>query len=1714
MNPTIARQNPGVLPIVCKVLLEDLRDISRRVKSFADMPSENPLSGRLERFQKVADFVGFGGLVAYIVALYELALALETAGPNIPPTVLAGRVRALHEAIGTLGHGLRRLVEGHALPYRELNLGLRELKILIGDMAATVGVVYPSFELENPLPATDSGHQTQFKEGLKNVFGESSSPSAAKVFDLLNSLPPAGMKTALVIVGETLAIIKEMSLPETVAVPFMSAMHAYVNQQVSLAELMTTLLNEMEELVKGSAASNETYRSFAIRMGASVPLRGDPHVYKQYMDALTKFEAFWSKAAAADNVAIVAKHTASFARGAAVLNNPMFTKLAAGLNDATQAALSTSGPTYEFWVNGAIALLQMRAAVDTNNLADSNEEQHLADIVSEMLIGNRGISTTLPKSDYLTSLNEPVAIASVFQQIAEKAGEAEALIVEVLHKQSAHGTKGSPAALATTIGTKIAHLLEPVQGVLAFMGLPTAARAVQHITQQAKDEMSWEYDESAQVLFEALVALSLYATRIMVNDPQDMVEAVVLNNNQDGEDDYIVADTEVVAPEVEEPSRVRQEEAPTTPSAPVKASAGSLFIDLPTDEELLSVFLIEGLELTQEARHALADVVRTDNHAYREALLVVRRVFHTLKGSGRTVGLEQFGMAAESCQYALDSWTRDGIRFTGQDSTQTILEDFIQESLHQFEAWLHLMMETGFLKGQVSDLEHCIENARSITVSESAQNVAPVFEEILDFTVPLVEEGASQSAAEALALVAEEANTSVKLTADESLEFSIEPHVEVPLDATDLALVDLVAPFDESDCLVAAADELLAALKLAYKAETNNIDFAAQKELLNVFLSEALDNMSTIEGLMESLLTGSVSAEALEDLSRVVHGLKGALRTVGAQKEAALLHSLEDDLGLASPAVMDSERLGSYQYAFDLVSQQVSNIEARLNGSVPFEATEETGGVLATPESKSAAEDTNPFGIELTSLFDESTEQQDVEVPGNDVQDGLDQLSKVFNDLGNDKEPEIIESVPLNSDLDSEPPEHSEPNVVTIDEPPAIIVMEPPVYEMDASAAIEPAQASVDDTRPDGEQSVVKVPGIPEVIPSAVPYIVAPAIEAKAPEVMAPSVIPIAKAPTSAIRPTVAPGRGEQIRVPSGTLEQFGQKVGEGVVLQSRAQDELSDAWRGLRELASNVERLKELMKGLSLQAEIRMEAGTRVNSDTGFDALEMDRFSSLQELARLMAESIEDIQGSESTVSAALARLGETEFKKGTLSSELQREASNLMVVSFSSRRAKMQSTVRLAANDIQKQVEVEFIGDVELPGAVMAKLSPAIDHILRNAVAHGIELPAARRQARKPVTGKLTVKVSSTTEKTVIVISDDGAGINKDVVLAKAREKGLATNREYDEQDIYGFLFMNGFTTMAKASELAGRGVGLDAVKATLQEIGGEIFIRSTPGDGTEFRLEAPMDISSLSVVPVAADGFTCMIPSSLVERIVPLSAHEAAAGVEKGYIELEGKRFRYLRMGWLTAESSQPSRRTNVQLLLCGSEAGAPTAVEVDEIGAYRKVVVRPLGRHISGISGLIAGTTLADGSVALITNPLRMKVIGKDSAIKDSRPAVPLVMVVDDSSTVRLYTSKFLRREGYDVVEAKDGIEALDILRTAQPDIFLLDVEMPRMGGFELVSALREAPRFNSCPVVMITSRTSQKHRDHAARLGVQDYIGKPFEEQELLSVLNRYLKSAV
>jgi chemosensory pili system protein ChpA (sensor histidine kinase/response regulator) len=600
------------------------------------------------------------------------------------------------------------------------------------------------------------------------------------------------------------------------------------------------------------------------------------------------------------------------------------------------------------------------------------------------------------------------------------------------------------------------------------------------------------------------------------------------------------------------------------------------------------------------------------------------------------------------------------------------------------------------------------------------------------------------------------------------------------------------------------------------------------------------------------------------------------------------------------------------------------------------------------------------------------------------------------------------------------------------------------------------------------------------------------------------------------------------VRVRASLLDRLVNQAGEVSITRARMDADVRQLQGWLAELTESLDRMRRQLRDIELQAETqissRMEAA-KVAAQT-FDPLEMDRFTRFQELTRFMAESVNDVATLHRSLQRTLQSTEDELAAQARLTRELQDDLLRTRMVEFESMADRLYRTVRQAAKDAGKQVRLDIEGGaIEIDRGVLERMGGSFEHLLRNAVAHGIEAPRQREQAGKDAGGRITIAVAQAGNEVALEFADDGAGLDLQRIRRRGVELGLvAPEQPASDAELAQLIFSPGFSTAQSVTELAGRGVGLDVVRSEVNAMGGRIETVSSAAQGTRFRLLLPLTTAVTQVVMLRCGELQVAVPSTLVEVVRRVTSTDLERAYGEGTIEHGGETVPFFWLAALLQAGTRGGADGRAQAVVVIRSAAQRVAVHVDEVVGNQEVVVKNVGPQLARLPGLAGVTLLPSGAVALIYNPVALASVYGEQARALARSGVPvagieaaaaepthapLVMVVDDSLTVRRVTQRLLVREGYRVALAKDGLDALEQLGTERPVVLLSDIEMPRMDGFDLVRNVRADPRLADLPVVMITSRIAQKHRDYAAELGVQHYLGKPYSEDELLSLVAQY-----
>lgn len=595
------------------------------------------------------------------------------------------------------------------------------------------------------------------------------------------------------------------------------------------------------------------------------------------------------------------------------------------------------------------------------------------------------------------------------------------------------------------------------------------------------------------------------------------------------------------------------------------------------------------------------------------------------------------------------------------------------------------------------------------------------------------------------------------------------------------------------------------------------------------------------------------------------------------------------------------------------------------------------------------------------------------------------------------------------------------------------------------------------------------------------------------------------------------------VRVRSEVLDKLVNEAGEVSIARSRLDNSVVGLRSVMNELAENVNRLRSYVRELEMQGEMRIQASSEASEQTNpdFDPLEFDRFTRFQELTRMMAESVNDVGTVQANATRAIEDAVGDLGRQGQTLRQLQHNLMGIRMVQFGTVNDRLYRVVRQAAKSLGKRVSLDIRGaTVQLDRGVLEKMVAPLEHLLRNAVSHGIEEPEQRLASGKRETGDIRITVAQDGNEIVIILSDDGGGLN----LTRIRERGIERSL-ISEQDspsksrLSDLIFMPGFSTAKGVDQISGRGVGMDVVRSEVALLSGRVQVESDEGQGTRFVVHLPLTMAIEQVMLISVGKRNYAVPSANVEQVLQLDPERLASAYAERVVLWQDERVPLYSCGSLVHAEGHKMLAQHLSPVMILRSGGRRVAVHADEVSKSQEVMVKNVGLQVAKVNGVAGATLMGNGEVVLILNlgqlAAQMTESEQDEAMRAGlaaglADAPPTVMVVDDSVTVRKVTQRFLVRESFDVLLAKDGVDALRQLEERIPDVMLVDVEMPRMDGFDLTRALRRDPRFRAIPILMITSRTADKHRNFAISLGVNEYLGKPYDETKLLAMVQDYV----
>ncbi|MCK9238142.1 MAG: Hpt domain-containing protein [Thiopseudomonas sp.] len=1182
------------------------------------------------------------------------------------------------------------------------------------------------------------------------------------------------------------------------------------------------------------------------------------------------------------------------------------------------------------------------------------------------------------------------------------------------------------------------------------------------------------------------------AATVKVHAQPEIIQSLMLLLEQqlESDDSLLVADLEPIADAVETAQTEPQEPIAESEPAPIAEPTAASVEYSEFDEEMAEIFLEEAMDLLESANKALEKWLQdTGNSTIMAALM---RDLHTLKGGARMAEIKPIGDLAHELEFV----------YEGLLEGRLAINDDIAKLLHLAHDELAVQLEA---------LQEQLPLQMPLAVIESLKNLRNGIG--LESSKPSAEDELDAEAEKPLDDAARDLDAALDLEPD--LDYDPQPQVQEQTPA---------------DAVLSSTGQ-------------DAVDFERDPELVEIFLEEGFEIIESVTASMQKWLENPENLVEVEALQRDLHTLKGGARMAEISEIGDLAHELEflyedfnegklktndniiallhrchDRLANMLEDVRDNKPLSAGQLLIEQIRLLRENPDADLQSLSSTSAEKST----VTPASSETVD------ADLLEVFvvdaKEHLQQLTASIEKVATADPAERMSAIAQSLA------VLTSLKSGAQLAQLPEvgqhcsqlEHS---LSRCDENQSSIA--------EAQQGVQHLTEEI--TRLDALLTRLapqkKLPVKPEKIQLMQQTIAAISAEEQqyVDDVIAKALPFVRKAQQDAEQLATQRTTQEQVRVPAELLEQLVNLAGETSIFRARVEQQVSDFAFTLSDMEATLDRVRDQLRRLDTETQAQIisrhqdEAGQEGYED--FDPLEMDQYSHLQQLSRSLFESASDLLDLKETLVSKTRDAETLLLQQSRVNTELQEGLMRTRMVPFERMLPRLRRIVRQVADELGKQVELKVANaEGEMDRSVLERMVAPLEHMLRNAIGHGIETAEVRAAAGKPAKGTIRLELSREGADILLVMSDDGTGINLAAVRKKAIERGLMTaDSSLTDQEVMQFILKSGFSTAAKITQVSGRGVGMDVVASEIKQIGGSISIESATGLGTRFVIRLPFTVSVNRALMVLTGDDLYAVPLNVIEGIVRVSPYELEAlyeqartdGVPPQY-EYAGQNYELRYIGELLVNGQQPKlvgQALPLPVILVRSEDHA-IAVQVDALAGSREIVVKSLGPQFSSVYGISGATILGDGRVVVIVDLMATirnlyarssasLMLDAQNAEEKLRQKQLLVMIVDDSVTVRKVTSRLLERHGMAVMTAKDGMDAITQLQDRKPDVMLLDIEMPRMDGFEVATLVRHDQQFKDLPIIMITSRTGEKHRERAVAIGVNEYLGKPYQEAELL-----------
>jgi chemosensory pili system protein ChpA (sensor histidine kinase/response regulator) len=1490
--------------------------------------------------------------------------------------------------------------------------------------------------------------------------------------------------------------------------------------------------------------------------------RIDPQALKAAKDALAETKSGWDRVSSETDVKLEQSFNqalATLAGASDQLGAPALAQLLRELGRAASDSIA-SGRSDQFSMEMATAMLFVEHGLDQVRQLPADFEEH-AEVVGARLLALAAGETPPDAPQWQGDLSRQIQQG---QTVAVLAGEMKTglrQVEKVLDDYYADASR-RPAL------TQIDPVLHQLQGALAILDQDQAMRAAQHVKEAvralAAAEGTPEHDAGAlQNIAQNVGALGFFIdmlaqnfdaakNRFTFDQLEGMFREVPFEKMASGDTPFDVE------PEAQQAAAPAPAEA-APPAAPMAQGEAAI------EAELLEIFISEAQEVLAFVASTLPAAIAEPSN--QETLTMLRRSFHTLKGSGRMVGLNAFADGGAAMEKVMNAWLSES-RAASPD-----LLALLQFAAADMAAWVDELASSG---ASVRSSEALVAAAAAVQgggafalpgaaqQQEQQQHQEPEQEqepEVIDMTLPAEPDEPDEPFG--LVEPAPESAAELSAASGQVIEFPGTARHSVPAEDNIRRFGDLEIPLPLYNIYLAETDELMRVLTQ---------DFGEWRHERRPVSPAALKASHTLAGT-----SATVGFKALRE---VAYALEMALLTLVGS--APQLDDAQRDL---LDVTLESCRQMLQRFALgelppaqpDLVAQLV---ELREQLGTLVDASDRFGDALYLEPEAGEHRPADPAIEAVDHLFDPGFDDSfDEPMLLQAAPDGA--LSMPVDDDAGD-EPELAPELISGNGPESALEPQAAPVIAVPSAAPAPVaaldVITTPmetVYSDDLDADLLPVfleeaadlmpaigdglrkwQQNPADTGPaqnllrilhtvkgsarmagamrlgqhthDIETQIENMVHAGTSTPAAFDDLLAnydhallllEQLQQPAPAPGAPAAAPLANAPAAAAAGP-APARTALVRVRADILDRLVNQAGEVSITRSKLENQVGTLKSSLHDFSDNLARLSRQLREVEMQAESQIASRMSISSEREFDPLEFDRFTRLQELTRMMAESVNDVASFHESLSRTVDAASADLVQQSRLTRDLQRDLMRVRMVPFASLSERLFRVARQSAKELDKRVNLDIRGSsVEIDRSVLEQMAAPFEHLLRNAIVHGIESRERRGACGKAETGELLVQVSQQGNEVVIQFADDGAGLDLAKIRAKARAAGLlADGIDISDHEASDLIFEPGFSTADTLTELAGRGVGMDVVRSEAQALGGRVAIASEAGKGARFTIHLPLTLAVTQVVLTSSGGKTYALPSILVEQVLQVKEAALAEAQAAGSVQFQGQKvaLHYLPSLLGDASARPPAQRSSpVMILKSGVDR---LAVQIDDVLGNREVVIKNIGPQLSRMIGISGATVLGSGEIVLILNPVALSLHGAQQAHQHGvqpeatpEPSVPaaraaVIMVVDDSLTVRKVTQRLLEREGYRVILAKDGVDALEHLQETIPDLMLVDIEMPRMDGFDLTRNIRGNASTKAVPIIMITSRTADKHRNYALDLGVNAYFGKPFQEEILLAAV--------